>query len=195
MTEVKSRPSSQRFLTASLSASNIRFSFEEAQMSVEEQGDLFFMREAIEESRLAYGEGEVPVGAIVVFERSIIGRGHNRVIQTSDPTAHAEILALREAALAVGNYRLTGATLYSTIEPCAMCAGAIVHARIHRLVYGASDPRAGAVETHFQICTTDFLNHRVTVEKGFLEADCRRMLQSFFRERRQQSNAERCESG
>lgn len=163
-------------------------------MSVEE-GDLFFMREAIDEARLARREGEVPVGAIVVFEARIIGRGHNRVIQTSDPTAHAEILALREASLARGNYRLTGATLYSTIEPCAMCAGAIVHARIHRLVYGASDPRAGAVATHFQICTTDFLNHRVTIEKGFLEEDCRRMLQSFFRERRQQSSAERCESG
>ncbi len=153
-------------------------------MSVEE-GDLFFMREAIEEARLAEGEGEVPVGAIVVFETSILGRGHNRVIQTSDPTAHAEILALREAALAVKNYRLTGATLYSTIEPCAMCAGAIIHARIRRLVYGASDLRAGAVETHFQICTTEFLNHRVAVEKGFLEDDCRRMLQSFFRKRRQ----------
>lgn len=164
-------------------------------MSVEE-GDLFFMREAIEEARRAELSGEVPVGAIVVFEGRIVGRGHNRVIETSDPTSHAEIVALRQAALSAGNYRLTGATLFSTIEPCAMCAGAIVHARIGRLVYGADDPRAGAVETHFQICTTDFLNHRVAVEKGFLEEDCRQMLQSFFRQRRRdQSNAERCESG
>ncbi|HEY7546220.1 MAG TPA: tRNA adenosine(34) deaminase TadA [Blastocatellia bacterium] len=160
-----------------------------------EEGDLSFMREAIEEARRAEEEGEVPVGAIVVFESQIIGRGHNRVIQSSDPTAHAEILAMREAALTVKNYRLTGATLYSTIEPCAMCAGAMVHARIERLVYGASDPRAGAVETHFQICTADFLNHRVRVEKGFLEEDCRQMLQSFFREKRRNQNAERCESG
>ncbi|MEW6209466.1 MAG: tRNA adenosine(34) deaminase TadA [Acidobacteriota bacterium] len=159
------------------------------------EGDLPFMREAIEEARLAEQEGEVPVGAIVVFEARIIGRGHNRVIQSSDPTAHAEIVALREAAIAVSNYRLTGATLYSTIEPCAMCAGAIVHARIQRLVYGASDPRAGAVETYFQICTTDFLNHRVAIEKGFLEEDCRQMLQSFFRQRRRDQSAERCESG
>ncbi|MFY9607592.1 MAG: nucleoside deaminase, partial [Blastocatellia bacterium] len=108
----------------------------------------------------------------------------NAVIGSSDPTAHAEIVALREAARALDNYRLTGATLYSTIEPCAMCAGAIVHSRIERLVYGARDPKAGAVETFFQICSTDFLNHRVMVEGGILEAECRAMIQSFFREKR-----------
>lgn len=143
-----------------------------------------FMREALFEADAAGEAGEVPVGAIVVLDGSVIGRGRNAVIKTSDPTAHAEIVALREAAQNVGNYRLPGATMYSTIEPCAMCAGALVHARTARLVYGAPDPKAGAVETHLGICSTDFLNHRVSVEGGILEDECRRMLQSFFRKRR-----------
>ena len=143
-----------------------------------------FMREALTEATTAREDGEVPVGAIVTLGGEVIGRGRNAVISTSDPTAHAEIVALRKAALVAGNYRLTGATLYSTIEPCAMCAGALVHARIERLVYGAKDPKAGAVETHFAICTTDFLNHQVIVEGGILEDECRRLLQSFFRDRR-----------
>ena len=143
-----------------------------------------FMREALLEARAAGEVDEVPVGAIVVVDGSVIGRGHNAVIKTSDPTAHAEIVALREAARKVGNYRLPGATIYSTIEPCAMCAGALVHARVARLVYGAPDPKAGAVETHLGICSTDFLNHRVSIESGILEDECRRMLQSFFRKRR-----------
>ncbi|MEK6303266.1 MAG: tRNA adenosine(34) deaminase TadA [Acidobacteriota bacterium] len=143
-----------------------------------------FMRLALAEAEAARLAGEVPVGAIVVFNGEVIGRGCNVVIGSSDPTAHAEIVALREAARALNNYRLTGATLYSTIEPCAMCAGAIVHARIERLVYGARDPKAGAVETFFQICSTEFLNHRVVVEAGILEAESRAMIQSFFREKR-----------
>jgi tRNA(adenine34) deaminase len=143
-----------------------------------------FMRLALGEAEAARQSGEVPVGAIVVFDGKVIGRGRNMVIGSSDPTAHAEIVALREAASALNNYRLAGAALYSTIEPCAMCAGAIVHARIERLVYGAVDPKAGAVETFFQICSTDFLNHRGIVEGGILEADCRAMIQSFFREKR-----------
>jgi tRNA(adenine34) deaminase len=143
-----------------------------------------FMREAIAEAEAARREGEVPVGAVVVIDNTICGRGRNQVIDRGDPTAHAEVLAMREAARAIGNYRLTGATLYSTIEPCAMCAGAIVHARIERLVYGASDPKAGAVDTHFGICTADFLNHQVAVEGGVLEDECREVIQSFFRERR-----------
>ena len=146
--------------------------------------DQDFMRLAISEAEAAREDGEVPVGAVVVLEGKPIGRGRNAVIRLSDPTAHAEIVALRAAAQSMGNYRLTGATLYSTIEPCAMCAGAIVHARVARLFYGAADPKAGAIETHFGICTTDFLNHRVDVEGGILEGDCRRVLQSFFRERR-----------
>lgn len=151
---------------------------------METRVDEEFMREALLEAQAAGDDNEVPVGAIVVFDGSVIGRGRNAVIKSSDPTAHAEIVALREAARTVGNYRLTGATMYSTIEPCAMCAGALVHARVARLVYGAKDPKAGAVETHLGICSTDFLNHRVSVEGGILEDECRRVLQSFFRERR-----------
>jgi tRNA(adenine34) deaminase len=143
-----------------------------------------FMRQALAEAESARLGGEVPVGAVVVVGGEIKGRGHNAVITLNDPTAHAEVVALREAARATGNYRLTGAVLYSTIEPCAMCAGAIVQARIERLVYGTVDPKAGAVETHFRICTSDFLNHIVEVESGILESDCRAMIQSFFLERR-----------
>lgn len=146
--------------------------------------DIRFMREALLEAAAAQAAGEVPVGAIVVLDGQILGRGHNLVTSRNDPTAHAEIVALRDAARRIGNYRLTRATLYSTIEPCAMCAGALVHARVAVLVYGASDPKAGAVDTHFGICTTDFLNHRVSVRGGVLEADCRAVLQSFFREKR-----------
>ena len=144
-----------------------------------------FMRLAIAEAEKAAAEGEVPIGALVVMDGEIKGRGHNRVIQLSDPTAHAEIEALRDAAKAIGNYRLTDARLYSTIEPCAMCAGAIVHARIGRLVYGAKDEKAGAVDTYLNICTTDFLNHKVSVQGNILEGECRRVLQSFFRQKRE----------
>src|SRR6185369_6712329 len=154
-----------------------------------------FMREALAEAAAASDSGEVPIGAIVVVNGEIKGRGRNQVIHANDPTAHAEIVALREAARAIGNYRLTGAVMYSTIEPCAMCAGALIHARIGRLVYGAKDERAGAVETHFGICTTDFLNHRVKVEGGILEAECREVIQSFFRGKRRATLTERCESG
>ncbi len=161
-----------------------------------ELADEEFMIEAIAEAEAARQEGEVPVGAVVVIDGRIEGRGHNRVISENDPTAHAEVVALRAAAQAVENYRLTGATLYSTIEPCAMCAGAMVHARIERLVYGARDEKAGAVETHFGICTAAFLNHQVRVEGGILEQACRSVIQSFFREKRKaESIAERCESG
>jgi len=144
-----------------------------------------FMSQALAEAEAALRDGEVPVGAVVVFGDCIVGKGHNAVIGAKDPTAHAEIIALREAAQALGNYRLSGATLYSTIEPCAMCAGAIVHARIERLVYGASDPRAGAIDTHFGICSSEFLNHRVSTQSGLLESECRTMIQSFFRDKRE----------
>ncbi len=143
-----------------------------------------FMREALSEAEAAGKDGEVPVGAIIVHDGKVIARGRNAMIGTNDPTAHAEIVALRDAASTIGNYRLTGSIMYSTIEPCAMCAGALVHARIERLVFGASDPKAGAVETHFGICNAEFLNHQVTVEGGILEGECRRVLQSFFRDRR-----------
>lgn len=147
--------------------------------------DEAYMQIAIAEAERAALEDEVPVGAIVVLDGEIKGRGHNRVIQLSDPTAHAEIEALRDAARALGNYRLTDATLYSTIEPCAMCAGAIVHARIGRLVYGAVDEKAGAVDTYFNICTADFLNHQVSVQGNILEDECRGVIQSFFRHKRE----------
>ena len=159
--------------------------------------DEHFMREALAEAQAAWSGGEVPVGAVVVLDGRIVGRGRNRVIGPPDPTAHAEVMALRSAAETIGNYRLVGSTLYSTIEPCVMCAGAIVHARVQRLVYGAPDPKAGAVDTHFGICSSSELNHRVEVESGVLEAECRAVLQSFFREKRMgaDSDAERCESG
>ena len=144
-----------------------------------------YMRDALVEAAIAEAEGEVPVGALVVLDGEVIGRGHNRVIQLNDPTAHAEIQALREAAQTIGNYRLVNASLYSTIEPCAMCAGALVHARIARLVFGAIDEKAGAVVSHLGICSTDFLNHRVGIEKGILEAECRFRVQSFFRKKRE----------
>lgn len=157
--------------------------------------DDFYMREALSEASAARAEGEVPIGAVVVFDGQIVGRGHNRVVGSSDPSAHAEVMALRSAGLALGNYRLPGAALYSTVEPCAMCAGAVVHARVSRLIYGAPDPKAGAIESHLQILKADFLNHRVVAEGGVLEHLCREMLQSFFREKRKAIDAERCESG
>src|SRR5215813_3166924 len=144
-----------------------------------------YMHEALAEAMQAASEDEVPIGAVVVLNGEIKGRGHNRVLQLSDPTAHAELLAIREAAQVIGNYRLIDATLYSTIEPCAMCAGAIIHARIGKLVYGATDEKAGAVTTHFQICTTNFLNHRTEIVGAVLEQECREMIQSFFRRKRE----------
>src|SRR5512143_3832065 len=175
--------------------SNIRVSLKGLKGDME-PNDEQFMREALAQAEAAGTAGEVPVGAVFLLGGSVIARGGNAVIRLNDPTAHAEIVALREAARVVGNYRLAGATLYSTIEPCPMCAGALVHARVSRLVYGAKDPKAGAVDTHLSICTTDFLNHQVIVKGGILEDECRRVLQSFFRERRSsQQHAERCESG
>jgi tRNA(adenine34) deaminase len=146
--------------------------------------DEFFMGFALNEARLAHNAGEVPIGAVIVIDNQIVGSGHNRPIGSSDPTAHAEIVALREAARRVGNYRLTEATLYVTIEPCAMCAGAMVNARVKRLVYGAADLRAGGVDTVFQICTNSSLNHRVEVTSGVLAEESRQLMQAFFKHRR-----------
>jgi tRNA(adenine34) deaminase len=146
--------------------------------------DQFYMGFALEEARQAGRAVEVPIGAIVVLENQIIGFGHNEPISRHDPTAHAEILAMRQAARQIGNYRLTGATLYVTIEPCAMCAGAIVIARIKRLVYGATDLRAGGVDTVFQICTNSSLNHQVEVSAGVMAKEARALMQQFFRDRR-----------
>jgi tRNA(adenine34) deaminase len=146
--------------------------------------DEFFMGFALNEALLAHNAGEVPIGAVIVIDNQIAGSGHNRPIGSSDPTAHAEIVALRDAARRVGNYRLTEATLYVTIEPCAMCAGAMVNARVKRLVYGAADLRAGGVDTVFQICTNSSLNHRVEVTSGVRAEESRQLMQAFFRQRR-----------
>jgi tRNA(adenine34) deaminase len=146
--------------------------------------DEFFMSLALAEARQARDADEVPVGAVVVLDQRMLGYGHNHPIGSHDPTAHAEIIALRQAARASGNYRLTGATLYVTIEPCAMCAGALVNARIQRLVYGAADVRAGAIASVFQIATNSSLNHQVEITAGLLEAECRELMQAFFQQRR-----------
>jgi tRNA(adenine34) deaminase len=139
---------------------------------------------ALEEARRAESEGEVPVGAVVVLDGQLIGRGRNRVIANLDPTAHAEILALREAAAAVGNYRLIGATLYATLEPCAMCCGAAVNARVGRVVYGATDPKAGAAHSLYQLLEDMRLNHRAAVSAGVLGVECGALLSGFFQKRR-----------
>jgi tRNA(adenine34) deaminase len=142
------------------------------------------MQEALGEAQRALALGEVPVGAVVVRDGQIVGRGCNRPITSNDPTAHAEIIALREAGFRVGNYRLLDCDLYVTVEPCAMCAGAITHARIRRLIYGAEDPKAGAVHSVTQVLNHPRLNHRVDVTFGVLAARSMELLQSFFREKR-----------
>jgi len=144
----------------------------------------FFMREALRLARLAELEGEVPVGAVVVGATEILGRGYNSPVSRNDPTAHAEILALREAAAARGNNRLEDVTLYVTLEPCPMCAGALVAARVRRLVFGARDLRFGAVRSKFALADSDLLNHRVEIVEGVLGAECTTLLQRFFQSRR-----------
>jgi tRNA(adenine34) deaminase len=146
--------------------------------------DQTFMEAAIEEARLAAERGEVPVGAVIVVEGQIVARAGNRTITESDPTAHAEIAAVREAAAKIGNHRLTGAALYATIEPCAMCAGAMIQARIARLVYGADDPKGGAVRSCFSILDHPQLNHRVDVVPGVLAEEAATLLKVFFAARR-----------
>ena len=143
-----------------------------------------FMRMALDLGREAEAAGEVPVGAVVVMAGEVIGRGRNSPIERCDPTAHAEILALREACAAVGNYRLEGATLYTTLEPCVMCAGALVAARIAKLVFGARDLRFGGVRSKFRVADADILNHRLMIEEGVLGAECAELMLSFFAERR-----------
>jgi tRNA(adenine34) deaminase len=146
--------------------------------------DLDYLREAIAEAQDAEANGEVPVGAVVVHEDKIIGRGQNRVLRDSDPTAHAEIVALREAGLALNNYRLEDCTVYATLEPCAMCAGAILHARISRLVYAAPDPKAGACGSVLSVMNHPQLNHKLEVTSGLLAEECGIMLTNFFLKRR-----------
>ena len=145
-----------------------------------------WMRLALEQARLAGDLGEVPVGALVIKDGQIVGRGHNRNLLDHDPTAHAEIVALREAAARLGNHRLGDCTLFVTIEPCAMCAGALIHARLARLVYGASDPKAGAVSSVLQVVNHPGLNHKMEVMPGVLAQECSEILQTFFRQKRKQ---------
>lgn len=142
------------------------------------------MRLALEQARLAEDAGEVPVGALVIKDGVIVGRGHNRTLLDNDPTAHAEIVALRQAAAHVGNHRLVGCEMFATIEPCAMCAGAMIHARLARLVYGAADPKAGAAGSVLQVLNHPRVNHKMEVVSGVLEDKCSEILQDFFRHRR-----------
>jgi len=155
--------------------------FESAQSEI----DAGWMRQALDAARDAKLRDEVPIGTCIVSGERLLAVAGNRTRTDCDPTAHAEIVALREAARLATNYRLSDAVVYSTIEPCAMCAGALIQARVRRLVYGAKDERAGAVESRFRICDTDFLNHRIEITTGVLEPECRALMQEFFRDRRQ----------
>ena len=146
--------------------------------------DVEYMRLALEQARAAATAGEVPVGAVLVMGDRIIARAANRTIADCDPTAHAEMIALREAARELGNYRLSGATLYVTLEPCSMCAGAMVQARIARLMYGCDDPKGGAVRSCFAVLDHPMLNHRVEVTSGVLAEECAAAIQAFFAARR-----------
>ena len=145
-----------------------------------------WMEEALRAAQRALEAGEVPVGAVVIHEGKVVGRGFNRNITDSDPTAHAEVVALREAGAAIGNHRLGDCDLFVTIEPCPMCAGALVHARIRRLVYGADDPKAGAVHSAMQVLNHPSANHKIEVRGGVLAGKCAELLQDFFRARRAQ---------
>ncbi|HTQ59063.1 MAG TPA: tRNA adenosine(34) deaminase TadA [Candidatus Solibacter sp.] len=146
--------------------------------------DIPFMQLAIEEAHAASVAGEVPIGALIVRDGKIVARSGNRTIRDCDPTAHAEVIVIRQAARIMENYRLAATTLYVTIEPCSMCAGAIIQARIPRLVYGADDPRGGAVRSCFEVLSNSSLNHQVEVTPGVLAADCASLLQFFFAARR-----------
>jgi tRNA(Arg) A34 adenosine deaminase TadA len=152
---------------------------------IDRSRDPHFMREALAEAEKAAALGEVPVGAVLVREGEIIGRGFNRPISSHDPSAHAEMLAIRMAAAEAGNYRLPGSTLYVTLEPCSMCSGLLVHARIQRLVYGTVEPKSGAVESRGRFFEQEHLNHRVMVEGGVLAEECSQALSAFFRARRE----------
>jgi len=146
--------------------------------------DSHFMMLALKEAEAAEAAGEVPVGAVIVLDGKMVARGHNRTMDNCDPTAHAEVIALRQAAQKLANYRLTGATLYVTIEPCAMCAGAMIQARVARLVYGCEDPKGGAIVSCFEMADHPKLNHRMEVTPGVLAEDCARTVRDFFEKKR-----------
>ena len=153
-------------------------------LSSREMDDLDFMHQALQQARDAAVAGEVPVGAVLVHDSKVIARSGNRTIRDGDPTAHAELIVLREAARVLGNYRLAGTTLFVTIEPCSMCAGGIIQARVPRLVYGCDDPKGGAVRSCFEVLSHPRLNHQVQITSGILAAECAAVIQAFFAERR-----------
>jgi tRNA(adenine34) deaminase len=144
----------------------------------------FWMREALAEARKAESQGEVPIGAVLLVNEKIVARGHKRSILTHDPTAHAEIVALRHGTQVFRNYRMPGSVLVVTIEPCVMCVGAMIQARVEHVIYGAADPKAGAIDSHFQLADSPTLNHKITVLSGILEQECRSLLTTFFQSRR-----------
>lgn len=171
----------ERNCQAAGAAGNLPRAWYSSSMAAE---DLAYMRMALEEARQAAEGGEVPVGAVLVGEGRVLARGANRTIRNCDPTAHAEIVVLREAARAMDNYRLGGTTLYVTIEPCSMCAGALIQARVARLVYGCDDPKGGAVRSCFEVLAHPRLNHQVEITSGVLAEECAATLQAFFTARR-----------
>jgi tRNA(adenine34) deaminase len=148
------------------------------------ESDLEFMRAALDEARAAAERGEVPIGAVLVHEGKIVARAHNRTLTDNDPTAHAEMVAIREAAQTIGNHRLNGTSLYATVEPCAMCAGALIQARVSRLIYGCAEQKGGAVRTCFQVLDHPAVNHRVEVISGIMAEECVAVMQEFFAQRR-----------
>jgi tRNA(adenine34) deaminase len=153
-------------------------------MTAEAITDQEAMQAALDEARLAAEAGEVPIGAIVVHQGKVIGRGQNSLLRNLDPTAHAEIIAMRDAAKAIGNYRLIGCTLYVTLEPCAMCAGAMIHARLDRMVFATADPKAGACGSVLSVLNHPHLNHQMVLEQGIATEESAELLRAFFRERR-----------
>jgi tRNA(adenine34) deaminase len=154
----------------------------------DKDNDDFFIKLALDQAKIAEENGDVPIGAVIVFENQIVGKAYNQREQLKDPTAHAEIIALTQAAAALGTWRLHGCTIYVTLEPCPMCAGALVLARLERLVYGCADPKTGACGSLYDIVRDERLNHRLEVTAGILAEDCSRLLQDFFQHRRVKEN-------
>ncbi|MHA7879091.1 MAG: tRNA adenosine(34) deaminase TadA [Saccharospirillum sp.] len=151
--------------------------------------DETWMHRALQQAQYAYDLGEVPVGAVLVQDGQVLASGYNQPITALDPSAHAEVVTLRQAARQLGNYRLVGSTLYVTVEPCTMCVGLMIHSRIERLVYGAPEPKSGAVTSHLQLLDNGPYNHRIAVTGGVLEADCAKLMSRFFSERRERRRA------
>lgn len=162
----------------------------EQPLSINDLDDQHYMRMAIDQAYIAEENGDVPIGCVIVYEEKVIAKAYNQREQLHDPTAHAEIIALTQAAEFIGNWRLDGCTIYVTLEPCPMCAGALVLGRLDRLVYGTTDPKTGAVESLYNIVQDERLNHRLQVTAGVLKEDCRKQLQAFFQRRRQENAAQ-----